>query len=98
MIHTPAQTRMKAKRVPIQIFSPVTSAETKAASRPVKTKKSRFDLYGVLNRGCTSEKTLGTRPSRLIEKKTRDCPSNITRITEEKPARIATVTDLDNHS
>ncbi len=29
-----------------------------------------------------------------MEKKTRDWPNNITRMTDEKPARIATVTDL----
>src|SRR6202048_1978393 len=98
MIQTPAQTRMKANSVPMLVISPVTSAGTKAASKPVKTKKSMFDLYGVLNRGCTSEKTLGTSPSRLIEKNTRDCPSNITRMTDDKPARIATVTDFDSHS
>src|ERR1700730_7618672 len=97
-IQTPAQTRMKANNVPMLVISPVTSAGTKAASKPVKTKNSMFDLYGVLNRGCTSEKVFGTSPSRLIEKKTRDCPSNITRITDENPARIATVTDFDSHS
>jgi hypothetical protein len=37
---------------------------------------------------------LGTRPSRLIEKNTRDWPISMTRITDEKPARIATVTSL----
>src|SRR5437899_8544900 len=40
----------------------------------------------------------GTKPSRLMEQNTRDWPSSITRITDEKPARIATVTDFDSHS
>ena len=44
MIQTPAQTRMKAKSVPMLVISPVTSAGTNAASMPVKTKKSRFDF------------------------------------------------------
>ena len=46
------------------------------------------------NFGCVSENTFGTSPSRLIAKNTRDCPSSITRITDEKPARIATVTNF----
>ena len=33
-----------------------------------------------------------------IEKNTRDWPINITKITEENPARMATVTEVANHS
>ena len=39
-----------------------------------------------------SEKILGSRPSRDIEKNTRDWPSSITRITDVKPAMIASLT------
>src|SRR2546421_13067146 len=98
MIQIPAQTRMKANKVPILVISPVTSAGTNAASRPVNTKNNMFDLEGVRYRGWTSEKTWGTSPSRLIEKKTSDWPNNITKMTEEKPAKIATVTDFESHS
>src|SRR5881275_699987 len=98
MIHTPAQTRMNANNVPMLVISPVTSAGTSAARAPVKTKNSMFDFHGVRYRGCTSEKIDGTSPSRLIEKNTRDWPNNITRMTDEKPARIATVTERESHS
>ena len=67
MIQTPAQTRMNANSVPMLVISPTMSSGTKAAKSAVKTKNSQFDLYGVLKRGCTSEKTFGTRPSWLIE-------------------------------
>src|SRR5207248_10994949 len=83
---------------PMLVISPTTSSGMNAAKIPVNTKKSTLDLYGVLNLRCTSEKIFGTRPSRLMEKNTRDWPSSITRITDEKPARIATVTDFDSHS
>src|SRR2546430_2673499 len=98
MIQTPAQTSMKAKSVPMLVISPETSAGINAANKPVKMKNNMFDLYGVLYRGCTSEKILGTSPSRLIEKNTRDWPSNMTRITDENPARMATVTNFESHS
>ena len=47
MIQTPAHTNMKAKSVPMLVISPDTSAGTNAANKPVKTKNSMFDLYGV---------------------------------------------------
>src|SRR2546428_677644 len=98
MIQMPAHTKINANSVPMLVISPVTSAGTNAARTPVKTKNNILDLYGVLKRGCTSEKIRGTKPSRLMEKKTRDWPSSITRMTDEKPAKIATVTDLESHS
>src|SRR5262249_47299773 len=98
MIHTPAHTRMNANSVPMLVISPTMSSGRNAANSDVNTKNSRFDLYGVRYFGWTSEKTFGTRPSWLIEKNTRDWPSSITRMTDEKPARIATVTDFDSHS
>src|SRR4030095_9455143 len=94
MIQTPAQTSMNANSVPILVISPTMLSGRKAANSEVNTKNNMFDLYGVLYFGWTSEKTRGTRPSWLIEKNTLDCPSSITRITDEKPARIAIVTNL----
>ena len=67
MIQTPAQTRMNAKSVPMLVISPTMSSGMKAANSPVKTKNSMFDLYGVRNRGWTSEKIFDTSPSWLIE-------------------------------
>ena len=64
----------------------------------MNTKNSMFAFHGVWNFGCTSEKIFGTRPSWLIEKNTRDCPISMTRMTDENPARIAIVTNLDSHS
>src|SRR4030095_4507697 len=72
IIHTPAQTRMNANKVPILVISPTTSAGMNPANKADITKNIMLDLYGVLNFGCTSEKTFGTKPSRLIEKNTRD--------------------------
>src|SRR6478752_2082639 len=95
MIQTPMQTRMNANSVPMLVISPTTSSGMNAANKDVNTKNSQLDLCGVLNVGCACENTGGTRPSRLIEKNTRDCPSSITRMTDEKAARIATVTKFD---
>ena len=67
MIHTPAQTSMNANSVPMLVISPTMSPGTNAPKSAVNTKNSMFDLYGVRNVGCTSEKIFGTRPSRLIE-------------------------------
>ena len=72
MIHTPIQTRINANNVPILVISPTISAGIKPANKADITKNIRLDLYGVLYFGCTSEKALGTNPSRLIEKNTRD--------------------------
>src|SRR6266487_2378063 len=74
IIHTPAHTSINAKSVPILVISPTTSAGINPANNAESTKNIAFDLYGVLYLGCTSEKTFGTNPSRLIVKKTRDCP------------------------
>src|SRR5687768_15364018 len=51
MIHTPALTNTNANRVPILVRSPARLPGTKAAKAPTKTKRIRFDLYGVLNFG-----------------------------------------------
>ena len=58
MIHTPAHTSMKANKVPILVISPTMSPGMKAAKLPTNIKNIQFDLNGVLNLGCISEKTL----------------------------------------
>ena len=60
-------------------------------------KNKKFDFHGVLNFGCSCENTLGTNPSFDMEKNTRDYPISITSITEENPARMATVTSVESH-
>lgn len=60
---TPAQTSTNARRVPIEVRSPATLPGTKPANSPTKTKSMILLLYGVLNLGCKSEKTLGKSPS-----------------------------------
>ena len=44
MIHTPALTNTKAKRVPKEVKSPATLPGTKAANNPTKTKRIQFAL------------------------------------------------------
>src|SRR3569832_1207498 len=66
-IQTLAHTRMNAKSVPIDVISPTTLSGLNAAKSDVNTKNSMFDFHGVWYFGCTSLKTFGTRPSRLIE-------------------------------
>src|SRR6478672_8259954 len=63
---TPIQTRMNANKVPILVISPTTLAGTKAAKRLTKSMNRKLLFEGVLNLGCTSENTLGNKPSRLI--------------------------------
>ncbi len=94
----PMQTMTNANSVPITVISEITEAGTNAATSPVKTKKRRLDFHGVLKREWSWENTAGTNPSFDMEKNTRDCPISITRITEENPARIATVTKVDKPS
>src|SRR6185312_16120072 len=88
---TPMQTSTNANSVPIDVMSPTTSPGTKPANAPTSTKNTMFALYGVKYFGWTSENIFGTRPSRDIEKNTRDWPISITRITDVKPNRIASV-------
>ena len=67
MIHTPAQTSMKANSVPMLVISPTMFSGMKPAKAAVRKKNRMFDFHGVLYFGCSSEKTLDTRPSWLIE-------------------------------
>src|SRR5262244_1724562 len=49
-IHTPMHTSTNANKVPMLVISPTISSGRNAANRPVKTKNSAFDLYGVESR------------------------------------------------
>src|SRR6478672_2402697 len=68
---TPMQTRINANSVPILVISPTTLAGTNAANKLTNIMNKKLDLAGVLNLGCTLEKTDGSRPSLLMEKNTR---------------------------
>src|SRR5215472_8611822 len=75
---TPAHTITNASSVPIETSSLRTligvSAATVATTPPTRI----VEMYGVRNRVCTALAHSGKSPSFDIEKKTRDCPSNIT--------------------
>src|SRR5688572_16210020 len=63
----PTHTKTKANNVPKLVKSPATLPGTNPANNPTNTNKSRFDLNGVRNVGCSSENTFGTSPSLDIE-------------------------------
>src|SRR5579864_5711753 len=86
--NTALQTMTNANRVPMLVMFPTTESGNSAENGATQTINSRFDRHGVWNRGCTSEKSLETGPSRDMEKKTRDCPNSITRITDVNPQMI----------
>ena len=94
----PRHTIMNANNVPITVMSDMTEAGTNAAIKPTKMQNRKLDFHGVWNFGCSRENTAGTSPSFDMEKNTRDCPMSITRITDENPARIATVTNGDSQA
>jgi hypothetical protein len=48
---------MNANSVPMLVISPTMSPGMNAAKSAVKHEEHQFDLYGVWNFGCTSEKT-----------------------------------------
>ncbi len=70
--NTPIQTRINANKVPMLVISPTILAGIKAAKRLTNNKEKHIAFAGVLNFGCTSENTLGIKPSLLILKKTLD--------------------------
>src|SRR5256714_2258506 len=83
--NTPTDTMTNASRVPIETRLPasrtVRSADTDATPMPVM-----IDVrYGVWNLGWILLTNWGRRPSRDMLQNTRDCPSSITRITDERP-------------
>src|ERR1700722_8532254 len=93
---TPMQTSTNANSVPMEVRLPATVPEQKADSSPTKTNRIMLLLYGVLNLGCNWENTFGSKPSCDMVKNTRLCPRSITRMTEEKPMRMAIVTRVPN--
>ena len=82
-INTPAHTKVKANSVPMLHISPATLAGTKAANRPTNTMKSRLLRAGVRYFSWICENNGGNKPSLLILRKTRLCPSSVTMITEQ---------------
>src|ERR1017187_1689530 len=82
----PMHTITNASSVPMLVMCPSFEIGRKPENSETKSMKIRLQRHGVRNFLCTSENTLGSSPSRDIEKNTRDCPSNITRITELYPA------------
>src|SRR5947209_6175681 len=77
----PTHTITKASSVPMLVMWPSFEMGKKPLNNETNTIKMRLQRQGVWNFGWMSEKILGSRPSRDIEKNTRDWPSNITRIT-----------------
>ena len=63
----PAQTITNASRVPMLVSEPVISHGINVANAPTNKNNIAFDLYGVLNFGCNSENTFGSKPSFAIE-------------------------------
>src|SRR6476469_7904710 len=84
-IQTPAQTITNASRVPMVTMSPSRLMGRDAARKATQVPTIRVEIHGVRNFGCTALKTPGKSQSRDMEKKTRDCPSNMTTIVELKP-------------
>ena len=64
------------------VISPTTLPGTKAAKGFTNNEK-HIRFKGRLKPGMYCRKTLGIKPSLLMEKNTRDCPNNNTNITEE---------------
>src|SRR5579863_3424846 len=95
---TPAHTMTKANRVPMLVISPTTESGRKAEKGDTKSMNKRFERHGVRNFGWMSEKTLGTRPSRDMEKNTRLCPSSITSMTEVNPQMMPNLMRNFSHS
>jgi len=85
-IHTPAQTITNASSVPMLTSSPKMPIGMSEAKIATKIPTVMLEIQGVRKRGCTAPAHSGRRPSRDMEKNTRDCPSNITNITLPRPA------------
>src|SRR5215471_1547504 len=65
---TPTQTITNASSVPMLVMWPNFEIGRKPEKSETKTMKIRLQRHGVRNFGWISEKTLGSRPSRDIEK------------------------------
>src|ERR1039457_7453807 len=75
----PMHTITNASSVPMLGMCPSFEIGRKPEKSETKTMKIRLQRQGVRNFAWTSENTLGSSPSRDIEKNTRDCPSSIDR-------------------
>ena len=97
MIQMPTQTTTKANSVPMEVRSPAMEPGMKAAKAPTKSEQEHVGLVGRAELGVQVGEEAGSRPSFDMEKKTRLWPSSMTRMTLEKPARMATVTMVPSH-
>ena len=70
---------------------------TKEAKIATKIPTVMLQIHGVRKRGWTEPAHSGSRPSRDMEKKTRDCPSNMTSMTLPKPAIAPIFTKMLPH-
>ena len=93
MIHTPPQTMTNASRVPMLTISASTLIGRDAASTATKSPTVNVEIQGVRKRGWTARNRPGNKPSRDIEKNTRDCPSNMTTIVLVRPIRAPSFTN-----
>src|SRR5947209_1702108 len=91
---TPAHTMMNASKVPMETIWPSTSIGVRAPARATQMPTKIVERYGVRKRGCTLLAHAGSRPSLDIEKKTRDCPSNITTIVLLNPQIAPSLTTM----
>src|SRR5882724_11001433 len=71
---TPNDTSTNANRVPILERSAASPMSTSPAGIPTAKQAIHVDQYGVLYLGCTTEKSLGSRPSRDMAYQMRACP------------------------
>src|SRR5438445_3340201 len=71
---TPSETRTKANSVPMLERSAASPISTNPAGMPTAKHAIHVDQCGVLNFGCTAEKSLGKRPSRDMAYQIRACP------------------------
>ena len=96
-IRMAAQTKVNARSVPILVISPATCAGINPANRLTSTINRQLLCTGVRKRWLILEKNGGKRPSRLMLRNTRLCPSRVTMITEQYPNRMARMMALFNH-
>src|SRR5579864_7368340 len=71
---TPSETSTNANSVPMFERSAASPISTKPAGMPTAKQAIQVDQCGVLNFGCTAEKSLGSRPSRDMAYQIRACP------------------------
>ncbi len=86
--HTPAQTITNASSVPMLVISFKMPMGRMAGRKATKTPTTMDEIQGVRKRGCTAPAQRGSRPSRDMEKNTRDWPSSITSITVLRPMMV----------